>query len=98
MNKFTLLLFLIFYGSQTSADAIDMQDFNLLRNGMTEAEVLYRIGPPDHETVKSDHYNHVFSRTWFYIPAQNSNKKWITEIQFNADGELRSRDRYRVSR
>ena len=97
MNRIFLLLFLFFMcGKYTSADEIDMRDYILLKNGMTEAEVLFRVGPPNHETIKSDHYNYVFSRTWFYIPDQGSNGKWISELKFNADGELISRDRYRV--
>ena len=96
MKKLLLLNLMLLYGSFVSADAVDMRDYNLLRNGMTEAEVLYRIGPSDHETVRSDHYNHIFSKTWFYIPNQGSTNKWITELRFNADGVLISRDRYRV--
>ena len=96
MNKFLLLLCILLYGSLTSADEIDMRDYNLLRNGMTEAEVLYRLGPSDHETVRNDQYNYLLSKTWFYIPAQKSDNKWITELRFNANGELISRDRYRI--
>ena len=95
MNKLLLLLVLL-YGSVASADAIDMRDYNLLKNGMTEAEVLYRVGPYDHETIKSDHYNHIFSKTWFYIPSKKGTNKWITELKFNGNGVLISRDRYRV--
>lgn len=95
MKKLLLLLVLL-YGSMASADAIDMRDYILLKNGMSEAEVLYRIGPYDHETIKSDRYNYVLRKTWFYIPPQNSTNKWITELKFDANGVLISRDRYRV--
>jgi hypothetical protein len=96
MKKFLLLLLVLLYGSVASADAIDMRDYILLKNGMTEAEVLYRIGPYDHETIKSDRYNYILRKTWFYIPPQNSTHKWITELKFDANGVLISRDRYRV--
>ena len=95
MKKY-LLLSLFLYGSFASADAIDMRDYNLLRNGMSEAEVLYRIGPYDHETIKTDHYHAILRKTWFYIPIQGSTDKWITELSFDGNGKLISRDRYRV--
>ncbi len=95
MNKFILLLTLLYSGAGL-ADAIDMRDYNLLRNGMSEAEVLYRLGPYDHRTVESDRYNDIFSKTWFYIPSQRNTNKWITELRFNSAGRLVSRERYRV--
>lgn len=95
MKKLLLLLVLL-YGTEASADEIDMRDYILLKNGMTEAEVLYRIGPSDHETIRGDRYNYILSKTWFYIPAQNSTDKWISELKFDANGVLISRDRYRV--
>ena len=96
MKKLILLLLILLYGPLASADAIDMQDYILLRNGMTEAEVLYRIGPYDHETIKSDRYNYILTKTWFYIPPHNSTNKWITEIRFDANGKVVSRDRHRI--
>ncbi len=96
MKKLILLLLVLLYGSLASADAIDMRDYILLKKGMTEAEILYRIGPYDHETIKSDRYNYIFRKTWFYIPAQKSTNKWITELKFDSNGVLISRDRYRV--
>ena len=96
MNKFILLCLGLLYGTLASADAIDMQDYNLLRNGMTEAEVLLRIGPSDHEIVRGNRDNFISSKTWFYIPKQGSRNKWISELRFNADGVLISRDRYRT--
>lgn len=96
MNKFTLLLLLMLHGSLASADAVDMRDYNLLTIGMTEAEVLYRIGPFDHETIRSDQYNSILSKTWFYIPDKKSTDSWISEFRFDSRGRLISRDRYRV--
>ena len=96
MNKLILLLLTLFFSSASSAEAIDMRDYIRLRNGMTEAEVLYRFGPCDHETVRIDRYDAVLEKTWFYIPGKNSTIKWITEIQFDSKGRITNLDRYKV--
>ncbi len=77
-----LLLLALFYGSLASADAIDMRDYILVQNEITEAEVLYKFGYPDHETINSDYFHHVSSKIWFYLPKLN--------------GRLISKDRYRA--
>lgn len=74
-----------------------MSDYILLSRGMSEAEVLYRVGPPDHETVASDNHHHILKKTWYYIPSQSevSNRQWITEIVFSGNGKVRSLDRFK---
>lgn len=95
--KFLLLSFMIF-SVHAVAGEVDMRDYIKIRNGMTEAEILYLLGPYDHETIKSDRYDYIFDKTWYYIPAQGSNGKWITEVRFNSSGELIDHDRYRTPR
>jgi len=100
MKKTILLLLVLIYGSLasqlSSADAIDMRDYILLRNAISEAEVLYKFGISDHETISSDYHHNILSKTWFYIPKKNSTNKWITEFKFNSNGKLIAKDRYRV--
>ncbi len=96
MKKLVLLLLALLYGFPASADAIDMRDYILIKNEITEAEVLYKFGSPDHETINSDHYQHILSKTWFYLPKRNGTNKWISEFRFNGNGRLLSKDRYRV--
>ena len=96
MNKFILVSLISIYSTYIFADAINMRDYITLRTGMTEAEVLYKFGPSDHETVRSDRLDFILSKTWFYIPVRSSNDKWITEIKFDSNGRLIKRDRYRV--
>jgi|TARA_B100001996_G_scaffold380591_1_gene368297 hypothetical protein len=96
MNKYILISLISIYSSFIFADGIDMRDYITLRTGMTEAEVLYKFGPSDHETVRSDRLDFILSRTWFYIPTRTSTDKWITEIKFDSNGKLIKRDRYRV--
>ena len=80
------------------ADSVSMRDYNLLTNGMSEAEILYRLGPYDHETIAHDYYQNIMHKTWFYIPTQSevSNRQWITEIKFNSQGVVTQLNRYRV--
>lgn len=96
MNKYILFLLIYTYSSVLIADGIKMRDYITLRTGMTEAEVLYKFGASDHETIRSDRLDFTLSKTWFYIPGRSSNDKWITEIKFDSNGRLIKRDRYRV--
>ena len=96
MMKYTFLLLISTYSTLLCADAIAMRDYITLRTGMSEAEVLYKFGPSDHETIRSDRLDFVLSKTWFYIPIRSSTDKWITEIKFDSNGRLIKRDRYRV--
>ena len=95
MKKLLLPLALL-YGAAASADEIDMRDYIKLRKGMSEAEVLYRVGPPDHETSRTDFFHDVVRRTWFFIPSQQGSGKWISEIEFDASGRIINLDRNRL--
>ena len=96
MNKLILLLSSLFIYLTASAEAIDMRDYIMLKKGMSEAEVLYKFGPYDHETVRTDYHHYVLEKIWFYIPGPSSNDKWITEIRFDSKGKIKYLDRYRV--
>ena len=80
------------------ADMIPMRDFILLEQGMSEAEVLYRIGPYDYETVNTDHHHNIVDKIWYYIPADRGSDKWITEIIIDRNGRIKAMERYRVNR
>ena len=96
MKKFVLHLLFSIYSSALIADAIEMRDYITIRTGMSEAEILYKFGPSDHETIRSDRLDFVLSKTWFYIPIRSSNDKWITGIKFDSNGKLIKLDRYSV--
>ena len=98
MKKNLLLLTVLLYGSLASADEIDMRDYIKLRKGMSEAEVLYRLGAPDHETSRTDYYNNILRKRWYFIPAQRSNGKWLTEIVFDSNGKIVNLERDRLRR
>jgi len=80
------------------ADMIPFERYIQLKNGMTEAEILYRAGPPDYESVATDRYDSVLRRVWFYMPPQPSGDAWISEIEFDRGGIVQQLRRYRARR
>ena len=91
----SMLLFTVF-STISYADMIPMRDFIHLKRGMSEGEVLYRIGRYDHESVRTDYHHNVVEKRWFYIPKSEGSNKWITEIVINHYGEIKSMERYRA--
>ena len=73
-----------------------MRDYIMLDRGMSEAEVLYRVGPFDHQTVSSDYHENIVRKVWFYIPTREDTDSWITEIEFDNSGAVQSLKRYRA--
>jgi len=78
------------------ADMIPMRDYIRLDRGMSEAEVLYRVGPFDHQSISSDYYQNVIRKIWYYIPDRQTSDSWITEIEFDNRGVIQSLKRYRA--
>ena len=89
----TLLLAVVI---PSRADMIPMRDFARLKNGMSEAEVLYRVGVPDHESLYLDYHHDVMRKVWYYIPAGTTSNAWITEITFDHVGVVQSLERNRA--
>ncbi|MFQ5660034.1 MAG: hypothetical protein ACE5GZ_06375 [Gammaproteobacteria bacterium] len=81
-----------------SADMIPMRDFIQLKTGMTEAEVLFRIGTYDYESVYTDYHHHLIKKIWYYIPVQKGSDAWISEIVIDHSGQIQSLQRYRARR
>lgn len=100
MSKSSIIVCLVavLCSSASFADMIPMRDFIQLKRGMSEAEVLYRVGGYDHETISSDYHHQVIRKTWFYIPENKSSNNWITEIVFDSRGIVQQLERYKVNR
>ncbi len=100
MYRFTTLLIsvLVLMPLNSAADMIPMRQFILLSNDMTEAEVLYRVGRYDYESVYSDGHHGLIRKVWYYIPNRHSSNAWITEIVFNKLGRIKAIERYRAKR
>lgn len=82
----------------TRADMIPMRDYIKLAHGMSEGEVLFRVGPSDHESVYTDYHHNVIRKVWYYLPARETSDSWITEIEFDQAGVIQSLNRYRARR
>lgn len=75
------------------ADSLGMRDYHLLDIGMSQAEVEYRVGPPDRESVFGDGIYGPTRVIWYYIPDRDNG--WISEIIFDAHGRIRDLKRYK---
>lgn len=82
-------------GLMASGKEIDLRDYALLREGMSEAEVYYRLGPCDYESVYSDYHHVVIRRVCSYLPDPQTSTGWITEITFDSRGRVQKLDRFR---
>ena len=82
--------------SSGAAREIDLRDYLLLREGMSEAEVLYRIGPPDYESAVHGLHYYIVSKTWSYLPASGGSGGWLSEITFDGNGRVWKLERTRL--
>ncbi len=93
---YCLVLLLVLSPVDSAAEMISMRDYIQLKTGMTIAEVLYRVGPFDYESVSSDHHHNIIKQIWYYIPSNHGSNSWITELVFDRAGHLQSLERYRA--
>ena len=95
--KTLLGIIILLLTTASQADAVPFSKYKLLSRDMNEAEVLYRLGPPDHETVMTDYFHNIISQTWYYIPnkRQSSSRRWISEITFDSTGKISRLNRYK---
>ncbi|MGE0383733.1 MAG: hypothetical protein AB7Q97_03330 [Gammaproteobacteria bacterium] len=78
---------------QARAAAVDLRKFSLIVEGMSEAEVMYRLGPFDRESVLQDGHHGPLRKKWYYIPDGHYSGEWITEITFDGNGRVKRIDR-----
>lgn len=87
MIKILILLFtLLGNSSHAYAEAIPFEDYIFLEVGMSEGEVLLRVGPPDYESQIGSFY---FSqKIWYYIPDGSYSGDRLTKITFDVVGNV----------
>jgi hypothetical protein len=93
-----LLLALGSLPSIAGAGQVALDKFALLREGMSEAEVFYRLGPFDYENAGSNPHHEVVQKIWYYVPDGKTSGEWITEITFDQHGRVKRLDRYKPGR
>ena len=84
MKAWVMLAMLV--GLSVMADEIPFGKFNMLDVGMSVAEVLLRVGKPDHEDVVENRFGGKQETLWYYTPQTRSG--WITIIHFDRFGKV----------
>jgi hypothetical protein len=68
MSMMKLILCSLLLLSTATASATDARDRGFLREGMAEAEVMLKIGKPDHEAFIRNVKGQAEEKTWTYFP------------------------------
>ena len=79
MKSFAIAAFLIML-SMSSAIAADATERKFIREGMSEGEVLMKIGRPDSESVDTGGGATVTSKRWIYFPAYGDQQTMTTIV------------------
>jgi len=77
-----------------TAGTLPFKKARLLQRGMSAAEVLYLVGPPDFRQLKDAYWTNV--QSWFYIPGATDSDPWQTVIHFDQWGNIRQVDRDKI--
>jgi len=72
-----------------AAGQVDLREFGLIQEGMSEAEVLVRLGPPDHESFEGFTPNNLLLKSYFYFSEPDRHQDITTVIQFKAGRVVR---------
>lgn len=73
-----LLLALLLGLTALTIYAADTRERKFIREGMTEADVLVKIGKPDSESVDSGGGAKVVEKRWIYLPASGDEQTLTT--------------------
>lgn len=95
MNSAKTLLAIALLSVGVSAWSADAAERRFIRNGMPEAEVLLKIGPPDHETFIRNERGAAEEKAWAYFP-HRSDAQTLTIVTLRA-GTVHSVER-KISR
>ena len=74
---------------------IDLVDFGLIKRGMSEAEILVRLGPPDYESVEGVFPNKLLIKSYFYFSEPGRHQDITTVIKFEGGRVIRKERIYR---
>lgn len=85
-NYFLAAILLFSFNSTTLAAAIPFDDYLFLKEGMSEGEVLVRVGPPDFISGVDNFYLH--RKIWYYLPDGNYSGDRLTQLTFDVRGRV----------
>ena len=81
--------------SPISAGQVDLREFGLISLGMSEAEVLVRLGPPDYESFEGFSSNNLVIKSYFYFSEPDRHQGITTVIQFKGGRVIHKERIYR---
>lgn len=81
--------------SQVAAGQVDLLDYGLIQRGMSEAEVLVRLGVPDHESFEGFLPNKLLLKSYFYFSEPGRYQNITTVIRFKGGKVNRKERMYR---
>ena len=76
-----------------AAGQVDLREFGLIQLGMSEAEVLVRLGPPDHESFEGVSSNDLLIKSYFYFSEPGRYQNITTVIKFKG-GRVVHKERF----
>jgi hypothetical protein len=81
--------------SQVTAGQVDLLDYGLIQRGMSEAEVLVRLGAPDHESLEGFSPNKLLLKSYFYFSEPGRYQNITTVIRFKGGKVIHKERIYR---
>lgn len=81
--------------SPVAAGQVDLVEFGLIKRGMSEAEVLVRLGPPDHESFEGFSPHNLLMKSYFYFSKPGRLQDITTVITFKGGRVVRKERIYR---
>ncbi len=85
----TITCLIAMLASPVAAGQVDLREFGLIQRGMSEAEVLVRLGPPDHESFEGFSPNNLLIKSFFYFSEPGRYQNITTVIKFKGGRVIR---------
>jgi hypothetical protein len=95
MNKgflLTAVCLIALVASPVMAGQVDLREFGLIQRGMSEAEVLVRLGRPDLESFEGFTPNNLLLKSYFYFSEPGRHQDITTVIRFKG-GRVTNKER-----
>lgn len=89
----TIAFLIALLPSLVAAAQVDLREFGLIQRGMSEAEVLVRLGPPDHESFEGFSPNNLLLKSYFYFSEPDRYQEITTVIKFKG-GRVVHKERF----
>ena len=90
-----IMAFLLLIAASAWAGQVDLLDFGHIENGMTEAEVLLRLGPPDRESFDGYTFENALTKSFYYFSEPERYQNILTVIKFVGGRVVRKERVYR---